>query len=258
MLNKPGLLTLQEGEPVAIENMSGAGKFLFVCEHASRTIPEALGTLGLSAEALVSHIAWDPGALAISRMMAKSLNSALIFQRFSRLAYDCNRPPEAADAMPAISEIYTVPGNADLDEHARRIRTEALYLPFTAALADLISKRRASGQETVLVTVHSFTPVYKGQSRAVEIGILHDADSRLADAMLALASNTKDFDVRRNAPYGPQDGVTHTLKRHGLENGLLNVMIEVRNDLIQNEIAQGVIADYLSGLLLQGTDGLSQ
>ncbi len=258
MLNKPGLLTLQEGLPFCVENETGNGPFLFVCEHASRTLPEALGTLGLSDEALVSHIAWDPGALEISRLMAKSLNSALIFQRFSRLVYDCNRPPDAPDAMPSTSEIYSIPGNADLDARDRRIRTEALYLPFAQALGDLIARRRVRGQETVLVTVHSFTPVYKGRQREVEIGILHDADSRLADAMLQVAEDTKDFDVRRNAPYGPQDGVTHTLKRHGLENGLMNVMIEVRNDLIQSEVAQGVIADYLSGLLLQGTERLSQ
>ena len=99
--------------------------------------------------------------------------------------------------------------------------------------------------------MHSFTPVYFGKPRAVEIGILHDADTRLADAMLAAAGEKSLYDTRRNEPYGPEDGVTHTLKEHGLANGLPNVMIEVRNDLIKDEAGQGVVADYLTGLLLK-------
>ena len=97
--------------------------------------------------------------------------------------------------------------------------------------------------------MHSFTPVYFGKPRAVEIGILHDADARLADAMLAAAGPA--YRTLRNEPYGPEDGVTHTLKEHGLSNGVPNVMIEVRNDLIQDEAGQRVVADYLAGLLIE-------
>ena len=85
----------------------------------------------------------------------------------------------------------------------------------------------------------------------MEVGILHDADSRLADGMLKAAEGSLLFDTRRNEHYGPDDGVTHTLKEHGLANGLLNVMIEVRNDLVKDEVGQGVVADYLTGLLLE-------
>jgi predicted N-formylglutamate amidohydrolase len=95
--------------------------------------------------------------------------------------------------------------------------------------------------------MHTFTPVYKGVARDVEIGVLHDADSRLADEMLARADDR--YVVRRNEPYGPADGVTHTLKRHGLENGLVNVMIEIRNDLVRDEAGQARAAGFLSGLL---------
>lgn len=113
------------------------------------------------------------------------------------------------------------------------------------------------GQQSILVTMHSFTPVYKGKHRDVEIGLLHDDDARLADRLLQVAMNSGLYVVQRNEPYGPKDGVTHTLKEHGLANGLLNVMIEVRNDLIREESGQGVMADFLTGLLLQGMLSLS-
>ena len=246
-----GILTGEEGDPVALENESARGRVILVCEHASRLLPKSLGTLGLSDEALASHIAWDPGALAVARRMAKSLDATLVFQRFSRLVYDCNRPPESPAAMPEKSEVFDVPGNAGLDQPARDARTEALYLPFRAKLESLVKSRIAEGRAPVIVTMHSFTPVYFGKPRDVEIGILHDADTRVADGMLAAAGRGGRYDTRRNEPYGPEDGVTHTLKEHGLANGLPNVMIEVRNDLIRDEVGQGVVADYLAGLLTE-------
>ncbi len=102
-----------------------------------------------------------------------------------------------------------------------------------------------------MLTVHSFTPVYFGVPRAVEVGILHDADSRLADAMLSAASADKRYIVRRNEPYGPADGVTHSLILHGISRGIPNVMIEVRNDLVADQAGQEVMAGYLSELLAQ-------
>ena len=251
------LLSAAEGGPVAVENAEGASPVVIVCEHASRTLPESLGTLGLSPEALLSHIAWDPGALAVSRYMAQSLDATLVYQRFSRLAYDCNRPPESPGAMPETSEVYTVPGNAALSHEARAARVEALYFPFHREIDALLRARRASGATPVLVTVHSFTPVYFGKPRAVEVGILHDEDSRLADGMLSAAEKATSHDIRRNAPYGPEDGVTHTLKLHGLANRLPNVMIEVRNDLIADDGSQRVMADYLTGLLRDSLQSMS-
>ncbi|WP_337182573.1 N-formylglutamate amidohydrolase [Shinella sp.] len=253
-----GILSVEEGDPVALENAVARGKVILVCEHASRLLPKSVGSLGLTDEALASHIAWDPGALAVSRLMAESLDATLFYQRFSRLVYDCNRPPDSPAAMPEKSEVFDVPGNAGLDRAAREARTAALYLPFRDTLARLVRDRIADGRAPVIVTVHSFTPIYFGRQRAVEIGILHDADPRLADAMLAAAAADGRFDTRRNEPYGPEDGVTHTLKEHGLSNGLANVMIEVRNDLIRDEAGQRVVAGYLTELLRKGLSATEQ
>ncbi|WP_313192720.1 N-formylglutamate amidohydrolase [Shinella zoogloeoides] len=253
-----GILSVEEGDPVALENVVARGPVILVCEHASCLMPKALGTLGLTEDVLASHIAWDPGALAVSRLMAESLDATLFYQRFSRLVYDCNRPPESPAAMPEKSEVFDVPGNAGLDRAARDARTEALYLPFREKLSGLVKARIAEGRPPVIVTMHSFTPVYFGAPRAVEIGILHDADARLADAMLEAAAADGRYDARRNEPYGPEDGVTHTLKEHGLSNGLANVMIEVRNDLIRDEAGQRVVAGYLTGVLAKGLPAINQ
>lgn len=256
MLVRSDILSMDDGEPVAVDNAAGNGAVLIVCEHASRRLPAGAGDLGLSRAALESHIAWDPGALAVGRFLADELDATLVHQRFSRLIYDCNRPPESPAAMPESSEIYRIPGNEGLTAAERYARTAALYIPFHDRIAALIAERSASGRSTVLVTIHSFTPVYLGVERPVEVGILHDDDSRLADRMLERADGGARFRTARNAPYGPADGVTHTLQLHALSNGLLNVMIEVRNDLITNEDGQRVMAGFLAGLLQESLAGL--
>ena len=249
MLLQSDFFTEADGKAVAVENPGAKGAVLLICEHASRRVPERYGNLGLPDDVLASHIAWDPGALAVAQRMSKSLDATLIHQRFSRLIYDCNRPPEAPDAMRDVSEIFRIPGNENLSDAEKALRTAALYAPFHDSIRNEIVTRANRGLATVLVTIHSFTPVYFGKQRQVEIGILHDSDSRLADRMLAAAADTKIYRVERNEPYGPADGVTHTLEVHALPGGLLNVMIEIRNDLIIDEIGQGVAADFLTGLL---------
>jgi predicted N-formylglutamate amidohydrolase len=254
MLAQQGLLTEADGESVAVERPDGKSPFFVICEHASRTLPVQSGDLGLSHEALGSHIAWDPGALAVARRLSAGLDATLVHQRFSRLIYDCNRPPESPSSMPEVSEIYAIPGNRHLNAADRQSRTDALYIPFHGRIEALLADRRQRGQKSVIVTIHSFTPVYKGQPRVVELGILHDEDSRLADRMLTAAAEAPLYRTERNQPYGPEDGVTHTLRLHGIANGLENVMIEVRNDLIQDDVGQGVVADYLTGLLRDYVD----
>ncbi len=251
-----GLLTEAEGDPVAIENAQAKGEFLFVCEHASNRMPESLGTLGLSKEALESHVAWDPGALAVSRLLCEKLDGTLIHQRFSRLAYDCNRPPESDAAMPVLSESMTCPATGACRRQAA-FAGEEIYLPFHEAVTRAVADRKAAGRRPVLVTMHSFTPIYFGKPRTVELGILHDADGRLADGMLAAAAiGEAGYDVRRNEPYGPADGVTHSLIEYGIRFSVPNVMIEIRNDLIRDKIGQRVMADYLAGLLAKSVAAL--
>lgn len=237
---------VQGNAPAALVNPAGAGPFLLVCEHASCRIPAEFDGLGLEDDARESHIAWDPGALPVAARMARNLDAPLVISTVSRLVYDCNRPPNAHDAMPARSERFTVPGNGAITREERARRTRTYYEPFRDLLEETL---RSFRQPPLLVTVHSFTPTYNGAPRAVELGILHDEDSRLADQMLSLAPGFTPMNTQRNAPYGPADGVTHTLKQHGILNGLLNVMLEIRNDLIATPESQADVADALSRLL---------
>jgi len=179
-------------------------------------------------------------------------NSALISQKISRLVYDCNRPPESPQAIRADSEIYHIPGNADLGEAERTARVTHIYQPFRQALARHLDQHAPRA----LVTIHSFTPVYNGKPRAVEIGILHDSDPRMADAMLEAARQNPSYMVGRNQPYGPEDGVTHTLTEHALPRGMLNVMIEIRNDLIATPESQQAVAVWLSDILTLSLDSI--
>lgn len=240
--------------PVHVTNAEGTGAFVIVCEHASNAIPPEYGDLGLDAATLQSHIAWDPGALDVARHLSEVLDAPLVAQRFSRLLYDCNRPPDAPSAIPAASEIYRIPGNEELSARGRRQRADRFYHPFKAALSQTIDDRLLS---PAIVTIHSFTPIYEGVSRQVEIGILHDDDTRLADALLAAAGAGSGLVVRRNEPYGPQDGVTHTLRAHALPRRLLNVMIEIRNDLIATGEGQTAMAERLARWLKEALTALT-
>lgn len=232
-----------------VANRDGASPVIVVCEHASCFVPAELNSLGLDGEVLNSHIAWDPGAMAVAEGISTRLDAVLVASQVSRLVYDCNRPPGAAGAVPERSEIFDIPGNRDLSPAERDIRVALVYEPFRASLASVIA---AANSPAVLVTVHSFTPVYEGVARDVELGILHDVDARLADAMLMNTHWHTSLEVRRNEPYGPEDGVTHTLRENAVPIGMHNVMIEIRNDLIKTQREQEAMAATLSGWIISG------
>lgn len=217
---------------------------LVVCEHASAHIPAELDDLGLEPRHRHSHAAWDIGAEALSARLAERLEAPLIVAGLSRLLLDLNRPVGAPDSIPSLVEVVEVPRNRDVPQSEREARAAALYHPFHGAVAD-----RLDAMETpVLVTVHSFTPVWHGTPRETRIGLLHDADPTLARAMLARARDGAGVEL--NAPYSAADGVTHTIALHGTARGIPNVMIEVRNDLLGDEAGTGAIADELLEMLL--------
>lgn len=215
---------------------------LLVCEHAANRIPDFLGDMGLTAEARESHIAWDPGALGVARHMAAQMSAPLVHGGVSRLVYDCNRPPDAAGAMPVRSEQYDIPTNATMSADDRQIRVENVYVPFSDALSGQITQHPSL---QLMVTVHSFTPVYHGQMRDVELGILHGKDDRFALAMMQAVPTDSPYVTRLNEPYSATDGVAHTLDTHAWPNGLANVMIEIRNDLIRTSDQQCAMAGHL-------------
>lgn len=246
-------LQTDKGEAAIIEGAGRDSNVVVVCEHAGTAIPAGLDNLGLDAQALLSHVAWDLGAARVADGLGRLLDAPVIKQRYSRLVYDCNRPPHSAEAMRAVSETTRIPGNENLSASDRAWRISHIYEPFHKAVDKLLDTR---GQP-VLVTVHSFTPVFHGQRREVEIGILHDADHRLADLLLADDVLNKTHDVRRNEPYGPRDGVTYSLQLHGISRGIANVMIEIRSDLISNDEACSDFAGLLASAVERAVGKIS-
>ncbi|MCC6304652.1 MAG: N-formylglutamate amidohydrolase [Rhodobacteraceae bacterium] len=235
--------------PALVERRAARGRWVVACEHASNLFPEAVGSLGLGEAERAAHIAWDPGALPLARGLAAALDGVLVAARVSRLVYDCNRPPDAAGAMAVASEHYRIPGNEGLAPAARAARARAVYLPFQEALRREIVGRIAEGRRPALVTVHSFTPVWFGTPRRVELGLIHDADPALARAAAALAAARTPLVSALNAPYSAADGVTHTLRLQAVPYGIPNVMIEVANSLLATPAAQAAMAATLAPIL---------
>tara|TARA_R110001599_G_scaffold31343_4_gene104500 strand:+ start:2013 stop:2807 length:795 start_codon:yes stop_codon:yes gene_type:complete len=231
---------------VNIINPQGQGGWLLVCEHASRRIPDALGGLGLSSAAGGSHAAWDIGALDVAHALSDALDAPLVAGDISRLVYDCNRPITAPDCVPARSEVYDIPGNAGLDDARRQQRYDQVHTPFHDAVTKVRTSWKPTQAAPVLVTIHSFTPVYNGATRAVELGFLYHAQPAAAQALLAVEQARGRYASALNEPYAATDGVTYTLEKHGEAQALPAVMIEIRNDLIDTPEKAQAMAGHLA------------
>lgn len=225
-----------------------AHPLILVCEHASRFIPASLNDLGLSPQAAREHIAWDIGALALAESLSASLGATLLSANYSRLLIDLNRPGLAHDSIPLQSEIYPIPGNQNLDEATRAYRREQLFEPFHTRLSALIDARLAAGRAVRVVGIHSFTPVYFGQPRTLEMGVLFARAQAYAQRLLNGMSR-HDVKVAGNQPYRIDAAGDMTVPVHGDARGLDSVLIEVRNDLLRTPNAIQCWSDYLAPLL---------
>ena len=222
--------------PVEFFNTAGTAPVVLVCEHASALFPDDFGDMGLSQQAATSHAAWDIGALKTARHIAQFLDAPLVSGGASRLLYDCNRPFEARDSIPEKSEVYDIPGNKSLSDQTRIERFELIHQPFHTSAASLVSAHASRFDGPIaVVTIHSFTPVYNGVKREVDLGFLYHEDAEISEKMVEVESERGTYLAALNVPYSSNDGVTHTLKMHGDDNGFQGAMIEIRNDLIATD-----------------------
>jgi predicted N-formylglutamate amidohydrolase len=243
----------QAEEPVArVENPNGSSPVLLICEHASNHLPARYGTLGLDADQLESHIAWDPGALGVAQALSRLLDAPLIHASVSRLVLDLNRDPSAPDSIWTLSERTSIPGNLDLSAAERALRVREVYEAFHEAVDEFAEARKAAGQLSAVVSIHSFTPVYRDVPRPWQIGLIFNEDERLARVAEAGLRQDPSLNVGMNEPYSPADRVFHTLERHAERRGLASLMIEIRNDLIRTEDGQVAWANRLAPLLREG------
>ncbi|MDE1148339.1 MAG: N-formylglutamate amidohydrolase [Azospirillaceae bacterium] len=246
---------LHPDEPpaVTVVNPGGAAPVVLLCEHASNRVPARLGTLGVAAGDMRRHIAWDIGAEAVTRALARRLDAPAVVAGYSRLVVDLNRPLDSPTLMPAVSDGTPILANQSLHDGDRQARLDALFHPFHAAANALVAAKRDGAQVPAIISVHSFTPVMDGVQRPWHLGILWDQDGRLPLPLLDSLRGLPGVVVGDNVPYSGRDGHGYTLQTHSSAPGLPGVLIEVRQDLIGDadgaEHWAGVLADALGQLI---------
>jgi predicted N-formylglutamate amidohydrolase len=250
------LLAADEPHPVLAERTESNSPLVFVSDHAGRRLPRALGDLGLAASELERHIAYDIGILPVARQLAAAFDAPLLAQTYSRLVIDCNRAPHVAQSIPEVSELTEIPGNHMLSPEQREARVEALFRPYHDRIEALLDARAARGVRTILIAMHSFTPVYMGVPRPWTVGLLYNRDPRLAAPLLGLMNQDIAPYVGDGLPYAMDDLTDYTLPVHGEQRGLLHVGIEIRQDLIAAPRGQADFACWLETMLRRLPAGL--
>ncbi len=245
----PTLLGADEIPPVLERNAGGRSPFLFACDHYGRLLPRALGDLGLPASELERHIAVDIGIAGVAEAVSDALDGHLIAQRYSRLVIDCNRPPKAPNAIPMISEHTTIPGNEGLTHEAAELRRRTIFDPYHDRIGAVIEARQRAGQPTLLLALHSFTPVYAGIKRPWHVGTLYQRDRTLPPLLLQALRAEPELVVGDNQPYAVSEATDYTIPVHGEARGLINSGIEIRQDLIADADGQQQWAERLVRIL---------
>jgi len=243
------ILAETEVPPVFEENAGSTSPFILTCDHYGCLIPRALDGLGVSAKELERHIAWDIGIAGLATHLAGDMNAHLIAQRYSRLVIDCNRPFTSASSIPLISEATEIPGNAGLSHDQVDARRRAIFQPYHARIRDVLDHREAAGIVTILLSLHSFTPVYAGIARPWHVGTLYHRDARFPHLLRDALRAEGDLVVGDNEPYAVSETTDYTIPVHGEQRGLLHSGIEIRQDLIADERGQRQWADRLARIL---------
>lgn len=237
--------------PVHEVNAEGTSPFLLTADHYGRILPRALGDLGVAESELARHIAWDIGIAGIAERLAQMLDAHLIAQRYSRLVIDCNRPPGVASSIPVISEATAIPRNEGISEGERAARRREIFEPYQHRIDAVIDRRLHGKRPTVLVSLHSFTPVYAGVARPWHVGALYNRDIVLSKLLLKHLRAEGDLVVGDNEPYAVSDLSDYTIPMHGEARGLANTGIEIRQDLIADQSGQQQWAERLARILAE-------
>jgi predicted N-formylglutamate amidohydrolase len=220
--------------PVDVLNEDGGSDIVLLCEHASRHIPADYAGLGLPAAELRRHIAWDIGAADVTRGLSTALDAPAFLGTYSRLLVDLNRPVDAPTAMPVRSEETDIPDNAELPPAERERRRFLIHAPFHDRVADHLDRRAAAGRRTILVTIHSFTPVFLGQARPWHAGILYDRSRDFAERVLAGLAADPALVVAPNEPYTVDRASDYAIPVHGTDRDIPAILVEIRNDLVSD------------------------
>jgi predicted N-formylglutamate amidohydrolase len=221
-------------------------------------LPRALGDLGVSEEDRASHIAWDIGIREVAASLAASLGAFLVVQNYSRLVIDCNRPLGAPDSIVTRSAGVDVPGNRGLTEAEREQRITEVFRPYHAQIQAELDRREKAHKGSILVAMHSFTPVFMGVARPWHVGILYNRDKRLAHSMLQLLRSDTTLVVGENQPYAVSDTSDYSIVTYGERRHISHVEIEIRQDLIIDVALQQNWAQRIRQLLVQAVGSIGE
>jgi predicted N-formylglutamate amidohydrolase len=244
------LLGRDEMPAFGVAGNGGRSPFVVICDHAGRRLPRSLGSMGLSAQELASHIAWDIGAGHVAQKLASSLDAFVAWQPYSRLVIDCNRRITAGDSIAAHSERTFIPGNQNLQQQHVEARAREIFVPYHMQIRAELDRRRDACVPSILVSVHSFTPVFLDVFRPWHIGVLSNRDTRLAEPLLHFLREEGDLVVGCNEPYAASEMTDFSIIHHGEQRGIVPVEIEIRQDLIAEEAGQTAWAKRLARLLV--------
>ena len=247
------LLAADEPAAVRVINATGQAPVLLTCDHASPRVPYSLTGLGMAAGDLNSHVGWDPGAAAVTLQLSDRFDAPAVLSAYSRLVVDCNREPGSEEAIPEASHGVRVPGNAGLTPGDARVRHEALFRPYHAAISAALDRIRGRGVEPVLVAVHTFTPRLNGFDRPWHVGILWDEDGRLAKPLIAALRCLPGMRVGDNEPYSGRDSINFSQRFHATSRGIPSALVEIRSDLVRSKAGlsrhSGLLGDALERAL---------
>lgn len=238
--------------PAAVETVNGQGssRFVLTCEHASNFIPDSYERLGLPEAELRRHIAWDIGAGAVARALAAMIDAPLFLAGYSRLLIDCNRPIGSATSIPVVSESTSIPGNEGLSQAERDGRAKDYYWPFQNTVSAHLDQRKAAGRATIVLGIHSFTPVFKGFARPWHAGILFRKSAEFGHSLVE-ALQSPGLTIVANEPYRIGDDGDYTVPVHGEGRGLDVALVEIRQDLIADDKGAQEWAGRLRDALLK-------
>ncbi len=226
--------------------------FVLTCEHASWRVPTPWHDLGLSADLLRQHIGWDIGAAEVTRELSALMRAPAFLAGYSRLFVECNRMPTAPDFVAAQSAGIHIPGNQGVTADEISLRKKVAYDPFHKAISDYLDQLEEHKIRPILISVHSFTPNLGDEARPWHAGVLWKEDSDLPLALHREMSKQHEGLIGLNSPYDPHKVETMTLDYHALPRGLPHVVLEIRNDLINDGKGalywSKLIADSLTAL----------
>lgn len=202
----------------------------------------------MAPDAFRRHIAYDIGAAGVTRRLAALLSCPAVLTTFSRLLIDPNRGADDPTLIMRISDGAVVPGNARINAEEIERRRRAFWQPYRDRVGAFLDDMLAVGPVPAIVAIHSFTPAWKGHKRPWHIGILWDADDRLARPTITALKADDQIVVGDNEPYdGALEG--DTMYHHGTMRGLPHILVEIRQDLVADAAGEAAWAERLARVL---------